>query len=135
MVKKKTDKNFYLHQETIAYIEGYAKEKKIKASHALEQIIAEHQNQNHDLLELIRGAVKDVVQEDLGRIRAGTNLADKHTRMLLQFANHYFTVNKYERLATTNQFLSKGIVQAEEFVKEEISNARMKKIERQKGLN
>lgn len=55
--------------------------------------------------------------------------------MLLQFANHYFTVNRFERLATTNQFMSKGMVQAEEFVKDQISNARMKKLEREKGTS
>ncbi|MGU9545612.1 hypothetical protein [Bacillus cereus] len=135
MSKKKMDKNYYLNENTVAYIKEYAEEKGIKPSHALERIIAEHQNQNHDLLEQIKGAVKEVVHEDLGRIRAGTNLADKHTRMLLQFANHYFTVNKFERLATTNQFMSKGMVQAEEFVKDQISNARMKKLERQKGTS
>ncbi|WP_242469802.1 MULTISPECIES: hypothetical protein [Bacillus cereus group] len=55
--------------------------------------------------------------------------------MLLQFANHYFAVNKFKDLATTNQYKSRGIVQAEEFVKDEISNARMKKIERQQGTS
>ncbi|WP_265938862.1 hypothetical protein [Bacillus thuringiensis] len=80
-------------------------------------------------------AVKEVVHEDLGRIRAGTNLADRNTRILLQFANHYFTVNKFIDLATTDQFKSKGMRQAEEFVKDQISNARMKKIERQQGTS
>ncbi|WP_255259173.1 hypothetical protein [Bacillus thuringiensis] len=55
--------------------------------------------------------------------------------MLLQFANHYFAVNKFKDLATTNQYKSRGIVQAEEFVKDEISNARMKKIERQQSTS
>ncbi|MDA2067856.1 hypothetical protein [Bacillus cereus] len=135
MSKKKMDKTYYLNETTVAYIKEYAEEKGIKPSHALERIVAEHQNQNHDLLEQIKGAVKDVIHEDLGRIRAGTNLTDKHTRMLLQFANHYFTVNRFERLATTNQFMSKGMVQAEEFVKDQISNARMKKLEREKGTS
>ncbi|WP_420685884.1 hypothetical protein [Bacillus cereus] len=135
MSKKKVDKTYYLNENIIAYIKEYAEEKGIKPSHALERIVAEHQNQNHDLLEQIKGAVNEVVHEDLGRIRAGANLADKHTRMLLQFANHYFAVNKFKDLATTNQYKSRGIVQAEEFVKDQISNARMKKIERQQGTS
>ncbi|KAA6457706.1 MULTISPECIES: hypothetical protein [Bacillus cereus group] len=135
MSKKKVDKTYYLNETTVVYIKEYAEEKGIKPSHALERIVAEHQNQNHDLLEQIKAAVKEVVHEDLGRIRAGTNLTDKHTRMLLQFANHYFAVNKFENLATTSQYMSKGMVQAEGFVKDQISNARMKKIEREQGTS
>lgn len=135
MSKKKVDKIYYLNENTVAYIKEYAEEEGIKPSHALERIVAEHQNKKQDLLEKIKVAVKEVVHEDLGRIRAGTNLADKHTRMLLQFANHYFTVNKFKDLATTDQFMSKGMVQAEGFVKDQISNARMKKIERQQGTS
>lgn len=131
----KKSKNYYIDTETINYIEQYAKDKKIKASHALDLIVSEHQNQNHNLLEQIKLAVKEVVHEDLGRIRAGTNLADMNTRILLQFANHYFTVNKFEKLATTDQYVSKGMQQAEQFVKGQISNARMKKLEREKNSN
>ena len=51
MSKKKVDKTYYLNENTVAYIKEYAEETGIKPSHALERIVAEHQNQNHDLLE------------------------------------------------------------------------------------
>ncbi|WP_265938864.1 hypothetical protein [Bacillus thuringiensis] len=44
MSKKKVDKIYYLNENTVAYIKEYAEEEGIKPSHALERIVAEHQN-------------------------------------------------------------------------------------------
>ncbi|MED4882781.1 hypothetical protein [Bacillus smithii] len=130
-------KNYYLDESVISYIEQYAKEKKLKPSLALTQIVKEHAKQNNELLEQIKQAVKEVVQEDLNRIRAGTNLADRNSRMILEFMNHYFIVNTFKELITTDKFKSPGIIEAEQVVKKQIAEARLKKLEweQKKQLN
>ena len=131
MSTQKERKHFYLDKNSIDYINQFAEKNNLRPSKALQQIILEHSNQNQELLELIKKAVKEVVQEDLNRIRAGTNLADRNSRMILEFMNHYFVVNKFQQLITTEKLKSSGIIEAEQVVKNQISEARLKKLERE----
>lgn len=124
-------KNYYLDESVISYIEQYGKEKNLKPSRALSQIVKEHAKQNNELLEQIKLAVKEVVQEDLNRIRAGTNLADRNSRMILEFMNHFFVAKKHQELITTEKFKSRAIIEAEQVVKKQIAEARLKKLERE----
>ncbi|TWK57328.1 hypothetical protein CHCC20488_2519 [Bacillus paralicheniformis] len=45
--------------------------------------------------------------------------------------NHLFVVNQYKELVTTEKYKSKGITEAELVVKNQIANARMKKLDRE----
>jgi len=126
---QKERKHFYLDKNSIDYINQFAEKNNLRPSKALQQIILEHSNQNQELLELIKKAVKEVVQEDLSRIRAGTNLADRHSRMILEFMNHYFVVKKHQELITTEKVKSRAIIEAEQVVKNQIAEARQRKLE------
>ncbi|AVF28840.1 hypothetical protein [Paenibacillus larvae] len=132
---EKCKKHYYLSPKTIEYINHYAKEKNIKPSIALDQICEEHQNQNDDLLEQIKSAVREVTKIDLERIRAGTNSTDKQTKMLLELMNHHFVVHKYKNLISTEQLKSPGIIEAEKVVQDRISNQRIKKLERERTMS
>lgn len=132
LAKNNKVKSYYLDDESINYILEYDKQNSIGGpSRALRKIINDHKKFNSDFFENLKQAIKEVVSEDLSRIRAGTNLADKNSRMLLEFMNHLFVVNQYKELVTTEKFKSKGITEAELVVKNQIANARMKKLERQ----
>ncbi|MGG3881420.1 hypothetical protein [Bacillus smithii] len=137
MSTQKERKHFYLDKNSIDYINQFAEKNNLRPSKALQQIILEHSNQNQELLELIKKAVKEVVQEDLNRIRAGTNLADRNSRMILEFMNHFFVAKKHQELITTEKFKSRAIIEAEQVVKKQIAEARLKKLEweQKKQLN
>ncbi|MCD2526258.1 MULTISPECIES: hypothetical protein [Bacillus] len=132
MAKNNKVKSYYLDEESINYISEFDKQNGIGGtSRALRKIINDHKKYSSDFFENLKQAMKEVVSEDLSRIRAGTNLADKNSRMLLEFMNHLFVVNQYKELVTTEKYKSKGITEAELVVKNQIANARMKKLDRE----
>ncbi|PAK35361.1 hypothetical protein CHH87_19340, partial [Bacillus licheniformis] len=104
MAKNNKVKSYYLDEESINYISEFDKQNGIGGtSRALRKIINDHKKYSSDFFENLKQAMKEVVSEDLSRIRAGTNLADKNSRMLLEFMNHLFVVNQYKELVTTEK--------------------------------
>ena len=121
-------KTFRFTDETIQKIEQVSKEKLCTQTAAIEQMIEyyfenrtkEYNETQSLLLEL---------KEDVRRVRAASNVIDRHTQMQIEFWNHYFIVNQFKGLGTTERYKAEEVTEAEELVKTRIAHLRQKKLD------
>src|SRR5699024_5892774 len=76
------------------------------------------------------------MKEKMNRIQVASNVIDRDTKIILEFLNHYYLVNKFQNLITTEEFKTNGLEQAEQLVQKRIHKQRKKKLdyERQKEM-
>lgn len=121
-------KTFRFTDETIQKIEQVAKEKLCTQTAAIEQIIeyyfenrTKEYNETQSLLQELK--------EDVNRVRVTSNVIDRNVRMELEFWNHYFIVNQFKGLGTTEKYKAEEVTEAEELVKKRIAHLRQKKLD------
>lgn len=76
------------------------------------------------------------MKEKVNRIQVASNVIDRDTKIILEFLNHYYLVNKFQNLITTEEFKTNGMEQAEQLIQKRIHKQRKKKLdyERQKEM-
>src|SRR5699024_2381808 len=76
------------------------------------------------------------MKEKMNRIQVASNVIDRDTKIILEYLNHYYLVNKLQNLITTEELKTNGLEQPEQLVQKRIHKQRKKKLdyERQKEM-
>src|SRR5699024_2187596 len=76
------------------------------------------------------------MKEKMNRIQVASNVIDRDTKIILEFLNHYYLVNKLENLITTDEYKTNDMEQAEQLIQKRIHKQRKKKLDyaRQKAM-
>lgn len=128
MTKTRTGSYYRLSDNARNVIRMIADERKISQAHAIEWLTDEYIRSKAEkesetmklLLEL---------KEDVRRVRAASNVIDRNTQMQIEFWNHYFIVNKFKMLGSTEKYKAEELTEAEELVKKRIAHLRQKKLD------
>ncbi|WP_231373303.1 MULTISPECIES: hypothetical protein [Bacillaceae] len=78
--------------------------------------------------EVVAMNMKEVFQNELNKIRAGTNNADRNTQILIELLNGVYFNEGYGDLISTNIQEAQGLRTAKETVQNRIENQRQKKL-------
>src|SRR5699024_5763209 len=76
------------------------------------------------------------MKEKMNRIRVASKMIERDTKMIMEFLNHDYIVNKLQNVITTEKFKTNGLEEVEQVVKKRIHKQRKKKLEyeRQKEM-
>lgn len=139
----KIKKSYTFNPDTVERIEQIALEKNMTRTNAVEYMIESHfENRSEEHRALMTSMKKllnemldeklEGLKEDLKRTRVAVNVIDRNTQMILEFWNHYFAVNKFKMLRTTEKHKTEELVEVEQLVKKRITERRRLKFEKQK---
>ncbi|WP_010529080.1 hypothetical protein [Lentibacillus jeotgali] len=81
-----------------------------------------------DLLDEKLEAMEDKLQS----IQVTGNVVDRDTKILLEFMNHYYLMNEFKDLITTEKYKTNGMQQAEDLIQKRIHKHRQKKLDYEK---
>lgn len=137
---KKVKKTYTLNHKTVERIEQIAIEKNMTRTNAIEYMIEsyfenrseEHQALMNSIEERLNKILDERVAEDLKRTRVIANVIDNNTQMMMEFWNHYFLVNDFKELGTTEKYKAEELKVAEQLVKKRIAERRRLKFEKRK---
>jgi len=140
---KKQGSYFMLSPETKEKIKMVANENHMSQANAIAlmaDIYFENREEEHVLLKQTLSDLLDekltFIKEKMSRIQVASNVIDRDTKIILEFMNHYYLVNKFKALITTEELKTKGMEQAEQLVQKRIHKQRKRKLdyERQQEL-
>lgn len=141
--RKKQGTYFMLSPEIRQKIKQIAYEEHLSQANAIALMVDtyfESREEEHALLKSTIDSLLDeklaFMKEKMNRIQVASNVIDRDTKIILEFLNHYYLVNKFQHLITTDEFKTNGMEQAEQLVQKRIHKQRKKKLdyERQKVL-
>src|SRR5690625_1232346 len=141
--KKKQGSYFMLSPETKEKIKVAANEKHTSQANAIALIIDDYFESQEEEHVLLKQTMSDLLDEKLvsmkdkmNRIQVASNVIDRDTKVILEFMNHYYLVNKFQNLITTEEYKTNGMEQAEQLIQKRIHKQRKKKLdyERQKEM-
>ncbi|WP_078059980.1 hypothetical protein [Gracilibacillus timonensis] len=141
--EKKQGSYFLLSTETKEKIKVAANENHTSQANAIALMVDAYFENREEEYVLFKQTISDLLDEKLGfvkekmnRIQVASNVIDRDTKIILEFMNHYYLVNKFKNLITTEEYKTKGMEQAEELVQKRIHKQRQKKLdyERKKEL-
>lgn len=135
-MSSKVRKSLSLKRNTIERILNYAEQENMTESSvvdlAVEQFLKDKEVEHALLVKTIANVLDQKLEpfkEDLNRIRVTSNVIDRDTKMMLEFWNHYFVVNEFNMLATTEEHKTNELKQAENLIKKRISENRQRKLD------
>lgn len=134
----KIKKTYRLRKDIIQKIEQLAAEEKCSHGDAIELMVNQyfenkdkkHQALIEDMSNLLDEKLNEM-KEDLKRVRITSNVIDRDTKMMLEFWNHYFVVNNFKELGTTEKFKTEEFKEAEALIKKRIAHHHQKKLDRE----
>lgn len=127
----KERKQFSLSEKTVTRIEMIANEKSESYSSVVEKAV-EHYYKNMTEEERELEIILKNILEELKTLRVIGNVINKDTNIMLEFWNHFFVVNDYKQLITTEKYKTKELHEAEQLINERIIKKRNKKLNREK---
>lgn len=80
-----------------------------------------------DLLKELTNAFKEVIAEELKRIRLGTNNTDRNTQILIELLQGWMILKDIPTITTTKDFKPQFLVEVEQVVQERIQSQMIKK--------
>lgn len=127
---------FNLSEKVIENIKKLASGKKMSQGELVEYLVEryfEERSEEHKLLKDTLASLLDEkmsdVKEDLNRIRVTSNVIDRNIQMELEFWNHYFIVNDFHELGSTEKYKTPEMIEAEKVVKNRIAHLRQRKLD------
>lgn len=129
-VKKenRTLKNFRFTDNTIQKIEQVADELSCTQTAAVELMIRKYfENRTKEYNEMHSLLLE--LKENVNRVRVTSNVIDRNTQMQIEFWNHYFIVNQFKGLGTTEKYKAEELTEAEMLIKKRIAHLRQKKLD------
>src|SRR5699024_11794258 len=73
----------------------------------------ESREEEHNLLQQTLSSLLDeklsFMKEKMNRIQVASNVIDRDTKIILEFLNHYYLVNKFQNLITTEEYKTNGL--------------------------
>src|SRR5699024_2124239 len=140
---KKQGSYFMLSPKIKEKIKVIANENHLSQANAISLMVDayfESREEEHTLLKHTLSSLLDeklsFMKEKMNRIQVASNVIDRDTKIILEFLNHYYLVNKFQNLITTEEFKTNGMEQAEQLIQKRIHKQRKKKLdyERQKEI-
>ncbi|QKY71353.1 hypothetical protein [Lentibacillus sp. CBA3610] len=142
MNEKKTTKKgsyFLLSPETKDKIQSIADEKNVSQADVITEAIDHYYADRNEKNVALKNMISDLMdeklatmQEKLQRIQVTGNVVDRDTKILLEFMNHYYLINEFKDLITTEKYKTNGMQQAEELIQKRIHKHRQKKLDYEK---
>src|SRR5690625_2229496 len=141
--RRKQGTYFMLSPQIKEKIKVIANEKHLSQANAIALMVDayfESREEEHILLKSTLASLLDeklaFMKEKMNRIQVASNVIDRDTKIILEFLNHYYLVNKFQNLITTEEYKTNGLEQAEQLIQKRIHKQRKRKLdyERQKEM-
>ncbi|WP_010531159.1 hypothetical protein [Lentibacillus jeotgali] len=142
MHEKKTTKKgsyFLLSPATKDKIQTIADEKHVSQADVITEAIDYFYTDRDEKYALFKNMISDLMdekfatmQDKLHRIQVTGNVVDRDTKILLEFMNHYYLINEFKDLITTEKYKTNGMQQAEDLIQKRIHKHRQKKLDYEK---
>src|SRR5699024_3065268 len=139
---KKQGTYFMLSPETKEKIKVIANENHLSQANAISLMVDAYFESREEEHALLKQTLSNLLDEKLGfmkekmnRIQVASNVIDRDTKIILEFLNHYYLVNKFQNLITTEEYKTNGMEQAEQLIQKRIHKQRKKKLEHLRQAN
>ncbi|WP_200411861.1 MULTISPECIES: hypothetical protein [Virgibacillus] len=142
MNDKKTTKKgsyFLLSPATKDKIQTIADEKHLSQADVITETIDHYYAHRDEKYVVFKNIISDLmdeklaaIQDKLHRIQVTGNVVDRDTKILLEFMNHYYLINEFKDLITTEKYKTNGMQQAEDLIQKRIHKHRQKKLDYEK---
>ncbi|WP_088051882.1 hypothetical protein [Virgibacillus dakarensis] len=130
---------FLLSQATKEKIKAIAAEKHVSQADVITTAIDHYYADCEEEYVVSKNMITDLIdekletmQERLHRIQVTGNVIDRDNKILLEFMNHYYLMNGFKDLITTEKYKTNGIQQAENLIQKRIHKQRQKKLDYEK---
>lgn len=127
----KTSKTYRLSENTLIYIDTFAKDNGISNTAALEKIIKEHEKfyngQGDQIAELVVKKIENKYTNMFTRMRLATTMSDRNTQVILEILNTLLIHSKITTAYTSAMTKSNVWIECEETVKEMIARYKQMK--------
>jgi len=124
---------------TIEKIQTIADEKHVSQADAITEAIDYFYADRDENYVVFKDMISDLMDEKLAamqdklhRIQVTGNVVDRDTKILLEFMNHYYLINEFKDLITTEKYKTNGMQQAEDLIQKRIHKHRQKKLDYEK---
>ncbi|WP_121639557.1 hypothetical protein [Virgibacillus sp. Bac330] len=136
MMPEKVPSYYLFTRDTKNKIKQIAEENKCSEVNAITRVIDIYIQQKEEQQSVLLDAVSQLMDEKLGelkeslhRLQVTGNVIDRDTKMILEFWNHYFVVNKFQNFISTEKFKTDEVKEAETLIKDRISKHRQRRLE------
>lgn len=99
---------------------------------AIDHYFTEREEEQVAIKRMISNVMEEkmnTINEKLRTLQVTGNVIDRDTKIQLEFMNHYYLVNNFNKLATTEEYKTKGLQQAEDLIQKRIHKQRKKKLD------
>lgn len=118
---KKSNKHFYLYDDTIDGIKEYADKNKMTASEVIEMLWETFQAGNCDKTDVIIDKVAQRFENLFTGFRLASRQSEKNTAVLIQAMNSLAVKMNCDTFISTDKYLSPVISGSEKYVKDKIA--------------
>jgi len=128
-----------LAPEIIEKIKTIAAENHSSQADVITEAIEQYDAERNEKYVVFKNMIADLLDEKLEamedklqRIQVTGNVVDRDTKILLEFMNHYYLMNEFKDLITTEKYKTNGMQQAEDLIQKRIHKHRQKKLDYEK---
>ena len=118
---KKSNKHFYLYEDTINGIKEYADKNRMTSSEVIEMLWENFQAGNSDKTDVIIDRVAERFENLFTGFRLASRQSEKNTAVLIQAMNSIAVKMNCETFISTDKYLSPVISGSEKYVKDKIA--------------
>ncbi|WP_200411782.1 hypothetical protein [Virgibacillus salexigens] len=128
-----------LAPDIVEKIQTIAAEKHVSQTDAITEAIDHYFAERDEKYVVFQNMISELIdekfaamQEKLHRIQVTGNVIDRDTKIILEFMNHYYLINEFKDLITTEKYKTNGMQQAEDLIQKRIHKHRQKKLDYEK---
>ncbi|WP_010529468.1 hypothetical protein [Lentibacillus jeotgali] len=128
-----------LAPNTVERVKTIAAEKHVSQADVITEAIDHYYADRDEKYVVFKDMISDLMDEKLAtmqdklhRIQVTGNVVDRDTKILLEFMNHYYLINEFKDLITTEKYKTNGMQQAEDLIQKRIHKHHQKKLDYEK---
>lgn len=118
---KKSNKHFYLYEDTINGIKEYADKNKMTSSEVIEMLWENFQVGNSDKTDIIIDRVAERFENLFTGFRLASRQSEKNTAVIIQAVNTLAVKMNCDTFVSTDKFKSPVIAGSEKYVRDKIA--------------
>ena len=118
---KKSNKHFYLYEDTINGIKEYADKNKMTSSEVIEMLWENFQVGNSDKTDVIIDRVAERFENLFTGFRLASRQSEKNTAVIIQAVNTLAVKMNCDTFVSTDKFKSPVIAGSEKYVRDKIA--------------
>ena len=118
---KKSNKHFYLYEDTINGIKEYADKNRMTASEVIEMLWETFQARNSDKTDVIIDRVAERFENLFTGFRLASRQSEKNTAVIIQAVNTLAVKMNCDTFVSTDKFKSPVIAGSEKYVRDKIA--------------